>query len=45
MVEEERASGISPAEATEVGTAIRDIIEKERKHKMLWLGESKMPRQ
>jgi len=34
MIEEERASGISPPEPTEVETAIREIIERgeEAKH-------------
>ena len=42
MVEEERASGISPPEPTEVETAIMEIIERGKRHKMLWLGETKM---
>ena len=42
MVEEERASGISPPEPTEVEIAIREIIERGRKHKMQWPGKSKV---
>ena len=42
MVEKEQASVISAPEPTEVEAAIREIIERGGKHKMLWLGESKM---
>ena len=42
MVEEERVIGITPPpEPTEVETAIREIIERGRNYKMLWIRRAK----